>query len=449
MAKNITEGNIVKTFIKMAIPLIIGGLLSKAFNLIDMIMAGKLLSDTAIAAIGGTASFITLISSMFWGLGNGTSIYIATLFGSKQYDKAKSAFVTNLLFVFGLSFFISIIAIVFKEGIFNLLKIDETIYSETSNYYVVYLLGIAFILTNAYCNYVFYAMGDSVFPLLISVLATIINIATKYLFVVYTPYKITGLALSSVLSGIISLVLSVYLILKYYKKIGLKKVSFDIVHIKKSLPLSFPCMAQQSTLYISSTLLQPIVNGISYEATAGYSVGMKVISLISCAFEAASKCVSTYSAQCMGAKKYDKVTKCLVPGYVQNFLFSLPLILIILIFPDFICKLFFDEKSQNSLELAKMCIPICVPFMFAHIYKNLFHSYFRGVRAMGVLLICTLIYSISHIASGYLLAYMGLKGIYWATNIALIIEGIVITIIYFLGLWKPEEYKNWEKQIKL
>ncbi len=56
-------------------------------------MASKLIGDVAVAAIGSTSPFITLISSIFWGYGTGFSIYIAVYVSgkwkSKEYKKAE------------------------------------------------------------------------------------------------------------------------------------------------------------------------------------------------------------------------------------------------------------------------------------------------------------------------------------------------------------------------
>ena len=65
--KDLTQGNIYKVFIFFAIPLVLSGLLSQAYGVINTMIAGKFLGEDGIAAIGSTNSFTELISSVFWG----------------------------------------------------------------------------------------------------------------------------------------------------------------------------------------------------------------------------------------------------------------------------------------------------------------------------------------------------------------------------------------------
>ena len=61
--KDLTKGNTLKTFLIFAIPLVLGGVLSQGYNLVDTIIAGKMLGDTGLAAIGATAPLISFVSS--------------------------------------------------------------------------------------------------------------------------------------------------------------------------------------------------------------------------------------------------------------------------------------------------------------------------------------------------------------------------------------------------
>mgnify|MGYP004508115921 CR=1 FL=1 len=77
--KDLTEGNIYKTFLIFAIPLILAGFLSQAYSIIDTVIAGRILNYDGLAAIGSTSAFIQFFSSIFWGYGVGFSIYVAPL----------------------------------------------------------------------------------------------------------------------------------------------------------------------------------------------------------------------------------------------------------------------------------------------------------------------------------------------------------------------------------
>ena len=102
--KDLTKGNIYKTFLLFAIPMVLSSLLSQAYSTIDTIMAGKLLGDSALAAIGALSPFETFVNSVFWGYGMGVGVYVSHLFGAGAHEKLKQVIVNNFRFAFSLLF---------------------------------------------------------------------------------------------------------------------------------------------------------------------------------------------------------------------------------------------------------------------------------------------------------------------------------------------------------
>ena len=64
--KDLTKGNMYKTFFLFGLPLVLSGLLSQMYSTIDTAIAGRFLGETGLASIGATAPLITFISSLFW-----------------------------------------------------------------------------------------------------------------------------------------------------------------------------------------------------------------------------------------------------------------------------------------------------------------------------------------------------------------------------------------------
>ena len=83
--KDLTSGNIYKNFFVFALPMVLAGVLSQMYHTIDTIIAGKLIGDSALAAIGATSPFVSFTNSFFWGYSCGVGIYVANLFGAKKY----------------------------------------------------------------------------------------------------------------------------------------------------------------------------------------------------------------------------------------------------------------------------------------------------------------------------------------------------------------------------
>ena len=61
--RDLTKGNIYKTFLVFALPLVFSGVLSQMYGIVDSVIAGQYLGEVGLAATGVSAPFITFISS--------------------------------------------------------------------------------------------------------------------------------------------------------------------------------------------------------------------------------------------------------------------------------------------------------------------------------------------------------------------------------------------------
>ena len=85
--KDLTKGNIYKTFFLFGFPLVLAGVLSQTYHVFDTVIAGKFLGEQALAAMGATTPLLNFICSFLWGYCTGFSIYVAQLFSAKKYEK--------------------------------------------------------------------------------------------------------------------------------------------------------------------------------------------------------------------------------------------------------------------------------------------------------------------------------------------------------------------------
>ena len=174
--KKLYEGNISRNFFVFALPLIITSLLSQAYNIVNTIIAGCLLGDSSISAIGSTAPFISFISSLFWGYGTGVSIYVAMLFGQNDYKKMVNVIKVNFLISSVVAMLISLFCIVFHNMIFDFLNIEQALRRDAFLYFGIYISGL-FIFNLSKCSlYITHSLGLTILPLISSIITGIISL---------------------------------------------------------------------------------------------------------------------------------------------------------------------------------------------------------------------------------------------------------------------------------
>lgn len=449
--KKLTEGNIYKNFILFSIPLVLSGLLSAAYHTIDTAIAGRYLGEHGLAAIGATSSFITIISSIIWGYGTGFSVYIARLFGAGEIQKIKRGTVVHMINCAVVTLLVAVVSILFHEPIFDLLKIEEGLRADAFRYFAIYLLGYAIMNTNTNCVFIMNAFGISSFPFYMSVLSAILNVIGNIVTITVFGWGVTGVALATVFSATVIAVCYLLRLRACFRKMDpeRKKFRWEQTETRVALSYSIPTMLQQGSMYLAGLVLSPMINKTGSAGIAAYVVTSQISGILMTLFQSASRTVSNYSAQCLGGEyaleeKQSKLRKGLWVGFLQSVVYTLPLLLVFVAFPHAISSIFLSEGSTNeTMRIAEFFIRVFLPFLIFKIVDNLFHSFFRGVKAMRLLVICTMFSSVVQIAaSALLIPDFGINGYYAGMVISWVAEAIFVLLLYVTGVWRPAEWKD-------
>lgn len=420
----------------------LSGVLTQAYSTIDSSIAGQFLGEVGLAATSATAPLDTFVSSMFWGFCGGFSVYIARLFGSKEYRKLKSAFYTGLLLVFSVGVIMGGAMILLYEPLADLLKIDGGLRADSFIYFSVVNGGRGVIAIGTLLVFTLNAMGVSGYTFWMSLLSGVLNVTGNILSIILLDMGVAGIALSTVLS---SLIVNLFYILKIrscFKQLddGGKRVCLKLSYIKNSMPYALPNMAQQTVMYIVGLLISPLVNGMGIAATASYSVVSHIYNIIASVYQNSARTLNNYAAQCVGSNQHDKIKKGVGAGLLQGLAFATPFILVCVFFREAVCGIFLKaDASALTKEYAYSFAKTFLPFIYFNVLNNLFHALYRGVKAMGHLFLVTLFGSaVRLLCSVFFIPKLGMDGFFLGWVISWIAEAVVTTSLYFFGKWKPK-----------
>lgn len=186
------------------------------------------------------------------------------------------------------------------------------------------------------------------------------------------------------------------------------------------------------------------LNGIGSFASAAYIVILRVYDINASIYQNSSKAMSNYTAQCCGAKKYTMLYKGLKAGLIQGILLSLPFLIVCISMPFKICSVFFQsDYSGEAMNISVRFLSYYLPFIFFNLINNLFHAFYRGVKALNFLVAATSIGAVSRIVLSYILALgSGMDGVFLAWIISWIIEAAFTVIVFLSKAWMSEEMKT-------
>lgn len=438
--KDLTSGNIYKTFVFFAFPLVLSGILSQCYNLIDTVIAGQYLGDHGLAAIGSTSAFITFCSSIFWGYANGASIHIASLFGARKYTDIKQAVYHSLGFSALASFAFGISIVMCSDWILSFLKVDSLILPDAKVYLNIYALGFFMILLNNGFVQTLHSFGVSSFPFYMSLTSALLNISGNILTITVLDMGVEGVALSTVFAAFVVNICHILKLRSCFREMGVlnDKVVFDFQIIRKISSYALPCSIQQLIMYISGLLISPMINGIGSYASAAYTVVHQIQNIVATIFYNSSKIVGTYSAQCVGAGKISQLKKGVRTGLLQSTIYIIIPLFVCAFWAKEVCALFFPEGyTGEGLQYAIIFAQGYLPFIWFNLVNNLFHSFYRGTGSMKLLVSLTTTGSVARFVFSYIFIRLyGMQGVYIGWVLAWISECILAFWTFFTGAWK-------------
>ncbi|MBR5152694.1 MAG: polysaccharide biosynthesis C-terminal domain-containing protein [Clostridia bacterium] len=438
--KNLAEGNIYKNFILFAIPVVLSGLLSQAYNTIDTMIAGKFLGSDGLAALGATGDLITFLSCIFWGYSTGVSIYSARLFGGKRMRELKTMVYNNLVLLMAAALIMAAGITLFCPQILEWFRVDPMIRQNASIYLLIYVWGMWLILLQVALIFMMQAMGASSFQFWMSLLSAVLNVVGNIFTITVLEWGVAGVAVSTVVSALVADIFLWSKMKKIFQQLGVgeHRVIFDKSSFRKSFTYGSWNMVQQMILYASTMMISPMINGLGSTATAGYVVARRVYTLNNCIYQSSAKTLSNYAAQCIGAGKKENLKKGYHVGWLQGFLLTLPMLLVCAFFAEPVCRMFFPKgEGAEALAYAVSFARFFLPFAILDMTDNLFHAFFRGTGAVRLLVVSSLIYSVSQMLYTILfIDKFSMNGVYLAWVLGWATEALFAWTAYQLGWWK-------------
>lgn len=441
--KKLYEGNIIKNFISFSIPLILSALLSQTHNLVDTAMVGRLIGDEALAAVGSTSPLLTLISSMVWGYGAGSAVYVAHLFGEGDNKRAVNAIKIAILTSSAMCILTAVFFVSSHKLIFEILSIPEQIQKEAFSYFAIYSFGLIFLQINSAGVYIANAFGMSSIAFAASVVSCTLNIAGNYILIAVCNMGVTGAALATVFAAFVVFIYYLIRFSSIFRKLGcsMRGLSLSYSEFKTNFVYGFPNMLQQSVMYLSTTLVSPLVNSAGPAAIAGYTAGMKVYDINAAIYQNSNKTITNYVAHCCGAKKQSLIPRGVATGLIMTLCYlAFPLVPTVFASRHTASLFFGADASAQSIGYAVFFLKLCMPFVVFNVLNNAFHAVFRGSGSGRYLVYSTLIYAIARLSYSYMLfPHFEMHGIFVSVPLSWATEAVFGSLVYFLGIVKKSK----------
>jgi putative MATE family efflux protein len=442
--EQILSGNLFRTIITLAIPVVINSFLQTMYNLTDTYWLGKLGTEE-LAAI----NLVTPVQNVVINFGSGItvagSVLISQYIGARNDKEAKV--MANHIFVCAMLFSIvcaAVIALTTPE-IVTWLGADGDTWEYSKRYMQLVILDMPFLyMVNMYIA-INQAQGDTVHPMFLNLLGICLNMLLDPLLMVVFSWGVAGAALATVFAKAVPAVIA-FVILHNKKRliyIELSGMKFEKEKLKSIVRVGLPSAIGGSTMQFGFLLMSKSVFVYGTEAMAAYGIGNKVNGLITLPSTGIGSAVSIIVGQNVGAKQWSRARQ----GYRLSmiicvvFLFTGGMILSRAPISKAIVGIFSDDS--NVIAMAADFLSVMAFWCFANGIYDATSGFFRGCGKTTINMIIDISrlwifrFGTLYICQNFL--NMGVRSVWYSVVVSNGLAAAILLLVYIVTRKRKED----------
>lgn len=377
---DLVSGPVFKTLLLFSLPLVATNVVQLLFHAADVAVLGIMVDDGAVAAVGACGPIVNLLVSLFAGLASGSNVLIARLVGSRDTNGARRATGTSLIIGLLSGVFMTVVAIVGARQFLIWMQCQPDVLEEATLYLRIYASGMPIIMLYNFVSAILRGVGDSTRPMVYMFVAGGLNVALNFFFIGACGMEVAGVALATVLSNLVSLVLA---LVALFKNNGFCKVEMCNLRIRKweltqIVKVGVPSAVCGLFFYVSNLFVSAGVNSLSTDAMTANAVSGQFDGIIyNVGMSIAIACMAMVG-QGIGAHNISRVKKTVLISIGYATVASLALGGLFVLLAEPLLGIMTDSQAVIEIAKEKMVI-LCLTYFVTSIMEVFSFS----LRAMG------------------------------------------------------------------
>ncbi len=439
----LTEGPIVQTLLKLAVPIMASSFLSTAYNIMDMAWVG-LLGSRVVAGIGVGGMYTWFAGGISNLSRMGGQVHAAQSIGKDRKDEAReyARAALQLTIIFGVLY--AVLSLLFTHQMVGFFRLHDELAETTAVGYIRITCGlILFSFLNNTLTGLYTAQGDSRTPLRANFFGLALNMFLDPMLIlgvgIFPKLGAAGAAVATVAS---QAVVTIFLLAGMRKKENILfheqpviwKLSGKPIY-KNIVKTGFPTAVQNCVYCFISMVLSRIVARFGPEGVAVSRVGGQIEAITWNMADGFASAMNAFCGQNYGAKKYDRIREGYHFSLVATFAWGTMVFLAFLFAPKAIAGVFFHEPVAFDIFVKYlMILSICEPFMAVELVT------IGSLAGLGKTKLCSivsvLVTSMRIPIAYFLQAQIGVNGVWWALTVTSVMKGIIFTIVFEMWIRK-------------
>ena len=444
MNKDLTVGKTSSVLWKFCLPLFGSIIFQQLYNIADSFVAGKFVSEDALAAVGNSYEITLIFIAFAFGCNIGCSVITAQLFGAKNYKEMKTAVYTTLIAGGVLCVVLMAVGVIFCTDLLRFINTPNNVLADSKLYLDIYILGLPFVFYYNIATGIFSALGDSKTPFIFLACSSLSNIGMDILFVTAFKMGVAGVAWATFICQGISCILAVVFVFTRLAKIKTTEKSkiFSWKLLGKISVVAIPSILQQSFISVGNIIIQGIINSFGSAVMAGYSASIKLNNLVITSLTTLGNGISNFTAQNLGAQKPERVKEGFKSGIKLVWMLCIPLTILYIFVGKYLLYIFLDNPSGTAMDVGIEILRILAPFYIVVSAKFVADGVLRGAEMMNKFMIATFTDLVLRVVLAKALSIpFGTTGIWLAWPIGWSVATVLSVMFYRTGIWRKNRIK--------
>lgn len=363
MTFDMTRGSPGKLLLRFALPLILSSIVQQLYTLCDSVIVGRLLGETAFAAVGAAAFLHGIPLSILLGGTQGFGVALGQRFGAKDEEGLTRFFSAAMVLSLGLGLGLAALGVLFLSPLLALMKTPAALMAHSTGYLTVLWIGLPVTALMNLAASGLRSIGDSRTPLAGLLVSSLLNIGLDVLLVAVLPLGVMGTALATVLSQVAALAL----FLRALRRAGvLKRPGMPgWQETRELLRLGVPPMLSFGVNAASGGLYQRAINGFGVAVITGMSASYRYFDLLNVVGYGMEGAVSVFTAQNAGAKDYTRIRRGTNLAIAMGGGATVAINLVAMLFAVPLIGLFLGESSTQAVQVGAASLRVRSAFVAA------------------------------------------------------------------------------------
>jgi MATE family, multidrug efflux pump len=410
---------------------------------IDMIWVGKL-GSAEVAGVGLAGLIVQLLNSMVMGVFMGLGALVARYIGASDTDSANQATRQAFAFSVALSIIMALIGIFFSESLLGLFGVSADVIVEGAAYLRISFAGMVAMVFLWMCSSAMQASGDTVNPMRLAVVSTILRVALCPFLVfgwwIFPRLGVSGAALAGVFSSALGGAIGLWFLLTGHTRLMLdfKNFRFDLKMIWRIVKIGLPASVNNMQASLVGVVIMSFIAPFGTMAVAAHSIMSRIEMVVFMPGMGLGQGAAVLVGQHLGASQPERAEKSgwLATGLVEAIMVTI--VVVLFLWPKGVVRIFNIEPGV--VEIGSTFIRIAtVGYLF--VGATLVLS--TCINMAGDTIVPMTAGLISMWAAQIPLAYflprvsnLGIYGVRWAIVIAMVMRAVTYLIYFRLGPWK-------------